>query len=100
MAIATETWLSNSVRDVVWLESNELVKDGYQISVRNTEGKRGGGLALIYGSNIIATELAQRKQRCFKVTPWMTTIGNSTLNILGIYHPPYSVGQNITNVMF
>ena len=30
----------------------------------------------------------------------MTTIGNSTLNILGIYHPPYSVGQNITNAMF
>ena len=30
----------------------------------------------------------------------MTRIGNNTLNILGIYHPPYSVGQNITNVMF
>ena len=28
MAIATETWLTNSVRDVVWLESNKLVKDG------------------------------------------------------------------------
>ena len=99
-AIATESWLTNSVRDVIWLKSNELVKDGYQISVRNREGKRGGGLALIYGSNIIATELTQRKQRSFKVTYWMTTIGNSTLNIQGIYHPPYSVGQNITNAMF
>ena len=39
IAIATETWLSNSVRDVVWLESNELVKDGYQISVKNRNGK-------------------------------------------------------------
>ena len=39
IAIATETWLTNSVRDVVWLKSNELVKDGYQISVRNREGK-------------------------------------------------------------
>ena len=35
VVIATETWLSNSVRDVVWLESNELVKDGYQISIKN-----------------------------------------------------------------
>ena len=34
MAITTETWLTNSVRDVVWLESNELVKDAYEISVR------------------------------------------------------------------
>ena len=82
------------------MESNELVKGGYQISVRNREGKRGGGLTLIYGSNIIAKELPQREQRTFKVTHWMTTIGNSTLDILGIYHPPYSVGQNITNAMF
>ena len=26
VAIATETWLTNNDRDVVWLESNELVK--------------------------------------------------------------------------
>ena len=30
----------------------------------------------------------------------MITIGNSTLNILGIYHPPYSISQKITNSMF
>ena len=47
IAMVTETWFTNSVRDVVWLESNELVKDGYQISVRNREGKR-GDLAIIY----------------------------------------------------
>ena len=100
IVIVTETWLTNSVRDVVWLESIKLVKNGYQINVRNREGERGGGLSLIYGSNIIAKELPQRKQRSFKVTHWMTTLGNSTSNILGIYHPPYSVGHNITNAMF
>ena len=52
IAIATKTWLTNSVRDMVWLESNELVKGGYQISVRNREGKIGGGLAIIYIDNI------------------------------------------------
>ena len=30
----------------------------------------------------------------------MITIGNSTLNICGIYHPPYSISQKITNSMF
>ena len=45
IGIVTETWLTNSIRDVVWLELNKLVKDGYQISVRNREGKRGGGLS-------------------------------------------------------
>ena len=57
MAIATETWLTNNDRDVVWLESNRLVKDGYQISIRNRDGKKGGGLALIYRSNITTTEI-------------------------------------------
>ena len=30
----------------------------------------------------------------------MTTIDTSTLNILGIYHPPYSAGHKITYAMF
>ena len=30
----------------------------------------------------------------------MTTVGTSTINILGIYHPPYSMGHKITNAMF
>ena len=99
ITIATKTWLINSIRDMVWLESNELVKDGYQISVRNREGKRGEGLAIIYRDNIRVTEITQKKQRSFEVTHWKTTVGNSPLNILGIYHPPYSVGQNTTNMV-
>ena len=100
IAIVTETWLTNSVRDIVWLESNELVKGGYQISVRNREGKRGGCLDIIYRDNITVTEITQKKQRFFEVTHWKTTIGSSTLNILGINHPPYSVGQNTTYMVF
>ena len=30
----------------------------------------------------------------------MTTVGTSTINMLGIYHPPYSMGQKITTTMF
>ena len=30
----------------------------------------------------------------------MKTIGTSTINILGIYHPAHSVGQKITNAVF
>ena len=100
VAIATETCLINTDRGVVWLKSNRYVKDGYQISVRNRVGKKGGGLPLIYRSNITTTEIAQRKQRSFEVAHWMKTIGTSTLNILGIYDPLYSAGQKITNAMF
>ena len=30
----------------------------------------------------------------------MASIGNHTLNLLGIYHQNYSTGQRVTNVMF
>ena len=30
----------------------------------------------------------------------MVSIENTTLNLLGIYHPPYSTSQKITNLMF
>ena len=44
--------------------------------------------------------ITQKKQRSFEVTHWKKIIGNNTLNILAIYHPPYSVGQNTTNTGF
>ena len=88
IAIATETWLTNNDRDVVWLESNGFVRDGYLISASNRVGRRGGGMAMVFRSNITATEKTQTKLRSFELAHWMTTIGASTLDILGIYHPP------------
>ena len=52
MAIVTETWLTNSEMDAVWMESNGFVKDGYQISAVNRIDKKGGGIALTHRSNI------------------------------------------------
>ena len=42
----------------------------------------------------------QKQCRFFEAGHWMITIQNSTLNIFGIYHPPYSISQKITNYMF
>ena len=100
IAIATEIRLTDNNRDVVWLESNGFVRDRYLISMCNRVGRRGGGIAMIFSSNITATELTQKKLKSFELAHLMTTIGTSTLNILWIYHPPYSTGQKITNAMF
>ena len=54
----------------------------------------------MYRDNITVIEVTQKKQRSFEVTHWKTTLGNSTLNILGIYHPAYSARQNTTNMVF
>ena len=100
MAIVTETWLTNSEMDAIWIESNGFVNDGYQISLVNRIGKKGEGNALIHRSNIDVIKVDQKQHRSFESAHWMTTIGNYTLNILALYHLPYSVRQKIANKMF
>ena len=99
IVIVTETWLTNQDRDVIWIESKELVKDGYIFSAVNRDKRRGGGLALIYKCNITVSKISQMTYRSFKVVHWMVSIKNTTLNLLGIYHPPYLASQRITNSM-
>ena len=100
IAITTETWLTDNDRDLVWLESNGFVRDRNLISTSNRVGGRGGGIAMIFRSNITAAGITQKKLRSFERVHWMTTISTITLNILVIYHPPYSTSQKITNAMF
>ena len=100
IAVITETWLTDSDMDAIWMKSNGFKKDGYQISVINRIGKNGGGLALIYGKNVTITNVDQKQHRSFESAHWRTTTGNKTLNILSLYHPLYSVRQKITNSMF
>ena len=59
IAIATETWLTDNDRDVVWLESNGFVTDRYLISMSNRVGWRGGGIAMIFRRNITVTEITE-----------------------------------------
>ena len=61
---------------------------------------KGGGLALIFGKNVTVTKIDQKQHRSFESAQWRITIGNKALNILGLYHPPYSLRQKITNSMF
>ena len=53
IAIATEMWLTDNDRDVVWLESNRFVRDGYLISVSNRVNRRGAGIAMIFRSKTL-----------------------------------------------
>ena len=100
IAVVTETWLTNSGIDTIWIDSNGFAKDGYQISAVNRISKKGGGASLIHRSNITVIKVDQEQHRSFESAHWMTTIRNYTLNILALYHPPYSARQKITNTMF
>ena len=63
MTIVTETWLTNSEMDSIWMESNGVVKDDYHISAVNRIGKKGGGIALIHRSNINVIKVDQKQHR-------------------------------------
>ena len=100
IVIVTETRFTNQDRDVIWTESNEFVKDGYLINAVNQDRRSRGGITLIYKSSITVSKIKQITYQSFEVAHWMVSIENTTLNLLDIYHPPYSTSQKITNSMF
>ena len=100
IAVITETWLTNSHMDAIWMVPNGFKKDSYQISAINRIGMKGSRLALIYSKDVPVTNVDQKQCSSFKSVQWRITIGNNTLSILSLYHPPYSVRQQINNSMF
>ena len=67
IVIVTEIWLTNQDRDVIWMESNELVKDGYLISAVNRDRRRGGGLILMYRCDMTVSKISQMTYRSYEV---------------------------------
>ena len=89
ITVIKETWLNSSDMDAIRMVSNGFQKDGYHISAVDRISKKGGGLALIYGKNVTIIKVDQKQHRTPESVHWRTTIGNKTLNILGLYHQPY-----------
>ena len=79
VAVITQTWLTNSDMDTIWMESNEFKKDGYQVSAINRIGRKVGGLALIYVKSVTVTKVDHKQHRSFESVHQRTTIGNKTL---------------------
>ena len=50
--ILTETWLTNSDYDKIWLECSEIRQNGYKINNINRKDRKGGGLAIIYKNHL------------------------------------------------
>ena len=51
LAVVTETWLMDTDRDKVWLQSSDVNKDIYSLSSSIRTCKRGGGVGLIHRKN-------------------------------------------------
>ena len=94
----TETWLRNNDEDAVWLKSTFLDKDPYRAHPILRANKRGGGLLLISKSCYKQELIKEADQSTFEGATWKLKIGNVSVTVTGIYHPPQVAG--LPNSMF
>ena len=50
ICIVTKTWLKEN--DDTWLECSDISRNGYKIQTHNRNIAKGGGLAIVYRSNL------------------------------------------------
>ena len=68
--------------------------------MNRTKGKR-GGLALISKSQYNVIQInTNYKRPSFEHVTWKVEIKGKPITLIGIYHPPYSTKNKITNAMF
>ena len=94
LTIITETWLQED--DTIWLMSTELNNDGLKMETVNRKSGKGGGLAIVYKTNITIKKLKTGATRSFEYAIWKCIIKGITTNILAIYRPPYSEKHKVT----
>ena len=88
----TKTWLKNTEEDIVWLKSTFLSKEPYQAQPISQTKKRGGGLFLISKSCYKQELIKEADQPTFEGATWKLKIGNVSVTVTGIYHPPQVAG--------
>ena len=94
VAIIVETWLTDD--DDVWVSSSDLHKDGYKALCTNRLGRAGGGLVLVYKSQIKVKTLESGEKTSFEYAVWQITMKNNTVSLLGVYRPPYSTAHPVS----
>ena len=90
LMVATETWLTGSQNDNIWLEGTCLHKDQLRMLVNNRVGRRGGGITLIYRKEYSVKTTKNGTKSSFQYSIWSVKARNKHLTIVGLYHPPYS----------
>ena len=98
--ILTETWLTNKQNDKNWLDVMDLNRDNTSLYIHIGPNSCNGGLALMCTSKYKVKLLKKGNTLSFEYTIWELTVKNGSLMITGVYHPPYSTRNKITNKKF
>ena len=94
----TETWLTNKDKD--WCNMTKLNRNHLQLHTVNRQTSRCRGLALICKSQLKVKAIQNGSTSSFEYATWGITTKNRQIVVMGIYHPPYSIKNRITNKMF
>ena len=90
LSCVTETWLSSSNIDQVWIKAMDVNKNGLRMYKSNRGGKRGGGVALIACDNIKVKLIDDKNCRTFQYAKWLLTTSHSEFTCIVLYHLPYT----------
>ena len=96
--VLTETWL-NSNHDQ-WKDTTMLNNNQLRLHTADQKEGRGGGLALIHKAHYPVQFIKSSNKPSFEHVTWELGIKSTTITIHGIYHPPYSLTNKITNGKF
>ena len=85
----TETWLTDSQEDQAWVQTSGLLDQDYSFHTCNRIGRRGGGLGLQHRKEYQARRIDHdNNYTTLEQAGWSLQIGDRTITILVIYHPP------------
>ena len=96
----TKTWLSDADADKLWLQITDLNNNNYKfVQVHRTNG-RGGGVGIIYKSQLQMESKCNCQTRSFEYGVWKVKAKKTTITAIAIYHPPYTTKNPSTDGMF
>ena len=94
-AVITETWLDNSDLTMEWVKACDLNMDPYRIKVQNQSGRKGGGIALVHKLHLNIKENIRGTKKTFEFASWKISGWKKVFNVLAIYQPPDSNGNDV-----
>ena len=91
--VITETWY----KDDNWLLSDLNTLGLKQDAINRDDGQTGGGLSLVFRSHYHCERLKTSKHQSLELGLWKLNIKCIQMVVLGIYRPPYSTRNKISD---
>ena len=94
----TETWLNSNHNQ--WKNTTILNINQLRLHAADHDNGKGGGLALIHRSHYPVRTITSGHRSSSEFACWELKVKNHTITVHGIYHPPYSLTNKVTNSKF